>query len=109
MKIYSVVIAPFARGQLEDLYDYISNENGEARAQKFVGRINSSILSLSTFPERGTRRDDLRPNLRIMGYARRVTIVFSVDKKRDIVMIHGVFYGGQNYEAMIDQIDPTID
>ena len=33
---------------------------------------------LSTFPERGTRRDDLRPGMRTLGYRRRVTIAFTV-------------------------------
>jgi hypothetical protein len=30
------------------------------------------------FPERGRRRDDLRPGLRIIGFGRRVTIAFHV-------------------------------
>ena len=58
-------------------------------------------MSLSTFPERGTKRDDLRPNLRTMGYARRVTIAFSVDAVANVVAIHGVFYGGQDFENLL--------
>ncbi len=52
-----------------------------------------------TFPERGTRRDDIRPNLRTFGYKRRVTIAFSVEDERAV--IHGVYYGGQNAEDML--------
>jgi toxin ParE1/3/4 len=51
------------------------------------------------FPERGTRRDDLSPGLRIVGYRRRATIAFTVES--DAVIIQGIFYGGQDYEAAL--------
>ncbi|MGB5087418.1 MAG: type II toxin-antitoxin system RelE/ParE family toxin [Methylocystis silviterrae] len=57
---------------------------------------------LETFPERGTRRDDLRPGLRTIGFRRRVTIAFAVET--DAVTIIGIFYGGQDLEAAL-QID----
>jgi hypothetical protein len=58
-------------------------------------------LSLATFPERGNKRDDIRPNLRTKGFARRVTIAFSVDPKNNVVAIHGIFYGGQDFEPLL--------
>ncbi len=36
-----------------------------------------------------------------MGYARRVTLAFSVNITTVIVAIHGGFYGGQNFEHLI--------
>jgi toxin ParE1/3/4 len=54
---------------------------------------------METFPQRGTRRDDLRPGLRTIGFRRRVTIAFAVEA--DTVMIIGVFYGGQDFEAAL--------
>lgn len=50
-----------------------------------------------TFPERGTRRDDVRPNLRTIGCKRRATIAFSIEQ--ETVVVHGVYYGGQNFEG----------
>jgi toxin ParE1/3/4 len=58
-------------------------------------------LSLATFPERGTKRDDIRANLRTIGYARRVTIAFSVNALAKTVAVHGVFFGGQDFERLL--------
>lgn len=54
---------------------------------------------LHTFPNRGTRRDDVRPGLRITNYKKRAVIAFAVDAK--LVSIIGVYYGGQDYEAAL--------
>ena len=39
------------------------------------------------------------------GYARRVTIAFSVNVATEIVAIHGVFYGGQDFEQLLRDTD----
>ena len=75
------------------------------RAEEFVGRIVADCLSLESFPERGSKRDDVRPNLRTKGYARRVTIAFSVNAETIVVAIHGVFYGGQDFEQLLRETD----
>ena len=98
---YSVVFTPRAERQLDSLYSYIADRNGTARAEHFLGRIVTACEALRTSPERGTKRDDIRPNLRTMGYARRVTIAFSVDTAAGMVAIHGVFYGGQDFETLL--------
>lgn len=105
MKRYTVVFTPRAEQQLADLYAYIANDSGEARAEKFVGAIVADCLSLATFPERGSKRDDIRPNLRTKGYALRVTLAFSVDHLAASVAIHGVFYGGQDFEPSLRDPD----
>ena len=79
MALYSVVFTPRVERQLAELYSYVADNSGETRAEKFVGSRVADCLSLSSFPERGTRRDDIRPNLRTMGYSRRATIAFSVN------------------------------
>ena len=38
----------------------------------------SYCLAFDYFPERGVRRDELRPGLRIVGFERRVTIAFHI-------------------------------
>src|SRR4030088_3019101 len=47
------------------------------------------------FPERGTRRDDLRPGLRVTGFERRVTIAFHVTA--EAVIIDRILYGGHDF------------
>jgi toxin ParE1/3/4 len=54
---------------------------------------------LQTFPRRGIRRDDIRPGLRITNYKKRAVIAFDVDA--EMVSIIGVFYGGQDYETVL--------
>jgi toxin ParE1/3/4 len=101
MKAYTVFFTLRAERQLDKLYAYIADNSSVARAENFVGAVVADCLSLSTFPERGTRQDDIRPNLRTKGYARRVTIAFSVDVQASVVSIHGVFYGGQDFEKLL--------
>lgn len=105
MRHYAVVFTPRAERQLASLYAYIADDSGETRAQDFVGRIVGDCLALATFPERGTKRDDIRPDLRTKGFARRVTIAFSVDQTTTVVAIHGVFYGGQDFEKALRETD----
>ncbi len=52
-------------------------------------------------PNRGTRRDDVRPSLRITNYKRRAVIAFAVDDATLRVTIIGIYYGGQDYEAAL--------
>lgn len=101
MKSYTVKFAARTTSQLTELYTYIADHSGESRASHFVGGIIDCCRALETFPERGTKRDDIYPHLRTLGYARRVTIAFTVDPAETTVIIHGVFYGGQDFEQLL--------
>lgn len=94
---YRIVFTPEARDQLLSIHRYIAAEASADRASAFVTAIVDYCESLRTFPKRGTRRDDLRPGLRTVGFRRRVTIAFAVEEQ--IVAIIGVFYGGQEISA----------
>jgi plasmid stabilization system protein ParE len=63
-----VTFAPEALADLYKLYDDIALDGGAGRAQSYTDRIIAHCLGRVTFPERGTRRDDLRPGLRIADY-----------------------------------------
>jgi toxin ParE1/3/4 len=65
----------------------------------YTDGIISYCESLSTFPQRGTQRDDVRPGLRITNYKKRAVIAFAVTNEE--VFILGVFYGGQDYETLL--------
>jgi len=103
MKSYVVLFSPRAELHLEGLYRYIADNSGEARADRYVGQIVTACKALSTFPARGTKRDDIRSGLRTMGYARSATIAFSVNEARVCVTIHGIFYGGQDFTSALDE------
>jgi toxin ParE1/3/4 len=76
MKRFEVSFRPLAEADLFDLYRYVAREAGPKVAQAYIDRIEAACLSLESFPERGARRDDIRPGLRTIGFERRVTIVF---------------------------------
>jgi toxin ParE1/3/4 len=99
MKRFKVRFRPLARADLIDLYDYIAAEAGSDVAGAYVDRIEAACLALESFPKRGTQRDDIRSGLRTLGFERRATIVFQV--QRAAVVIVRVFYGGQDYERIL--------
>jgi plasmid stabilization system protein ParE len=55
--------------------------------------------SLCTLPHRGAIRDDVRLGLRSTSYKKRAAIAFDVGA--ELVSIIGVFYGGQDYETLL--------
>jgi plasmid stabilization system protein ParE len=96
---YQVVFSPVAEAQLAALYRYIAEAATPTTAARYVNAIIDYCESLETFPMRGTQRDDIRTGLRVTNYKRRALIAFTVDQNR--VSILGVFYGGQDYETVL--------
>ncbi len=69
--------------------------------------IVSYCESLSTLPQRGNQRDDVRPGVRTTHYKKRAVIAFAVTIEE--VFILGVFYGGQDHETMLqDDSDNSV-
>ena len=79
------------------MHEYIATHAGENRADVYLDRIVTFCKGLTTFPVRGTERDDLLPGLRVTGFERRITVAFVVTD--DAVLIEGIFYGGRDFEA----------
>lgn len=107
MKSLTVEYSAMATSQLTDLRLHIEAESGIRRATSFVDRLIDYCNGLSTFPERGTRRDDITPGLRLLGFRRRATIAFTVEPHA--VVVQGIFYGGQDVEAAFGQRDAQED
>lgn len=98
---YSVRFLPAATRDLRTIFDFIVPKAGDDVARDFVASLHGYCLGLDTFPERGTLRNDLRPNLRLLGYRRKATIAFTVQD--DAVMILRIFGRGQNVEAELER------
>jgi toxin ParE1/3/4 len=98
-----VLFAPEALADLRDLYDLIANASEPERALAYVQGIRQTCLGLAEFPERGTRRDAIRPGLRTFGYRRRVTIAFHVTESA--VFVDRILYGGRDLEALLGPDD----
>lgn len=98
---YSVVFTPEAEEQLAELYRYIAANGSPITAERYTNAIVTYCEELHTFPHRGTRRDDVRPGLRITNYKKRTVIAFAVDDAAMRVSVIGVYYGGQDYETVL--------
>lgn len=96
MRARRVVIAPEARDDLLALYDWIAEAAGSDIALSFIDRLERYCRGLSHASERGSRRDDIRPGLRIVGFERRLTVAFAVDD--ETVSILRLFYRGRDWE-----------
>ena len=77
MKTYGVVFAPEAEDDLVELYDYIADHGSPTVAAWYVEAIVEYCEGLATFAHRGTRREDIRPGLRITNYKRSAVIAFA--------------------------------
>lgn len=75
----------------------------ETIAGEYIDRIEAACLALADYPERGTKRDDILPGLRIVGFERRVTIAFRVLKTW--VEIVTIAYAGGDFEGELGEGD----
>lgn len=98
MRRFDLVFLPEARDDLDSLYAWIADQSGERVADHFIGRLRSFCFNLTLAPERGRRRDELLPGLRLLGYRRRATIAFTI--QGDAVVILRIAYRGRNVDAL---------
>ena len=94
-----VIFSPEAEEQLVALYGYIAEAASPDTAAQYTEAIVSYCECMGNFPLRGTMRDDVRPGLRITNYKKRTVIAFAVEDGQ--VSVIGVFYGGQDYETIL--------
>lgn len=85
--ILEVLYSPEASTDLEDIFDYVAESTGQpGLARNYVLRIKRACSRLSHFPHRGSRRDDLAPGLRMIGFEKRATIVFSIEPPGVVIL-----------------------
>lgn len=94
-----VVFAPEALADLQAMYDAIAEASSPARAFAYVEALRRHLTGFGDFPERGTRRDRIRPGLRTVGYRRRVTVAFAL-KDTEVIILR-LLYGGRDVEALL--------
>lgn len=75
-------------------------------AHRYTNAIVTYCETLQTFPLRGARSDDIRPELRVTNYKGRAVIAFNVSSER--VNIIGVFYSGQDYQTALNPPESDI-
>ena len=100
---YRVVFSPEAEEQLVALYHYVSDAASPEIATRYTEGIVNYCNSLQVSPLRGTMRDDIRPGLRVTNYKKRTVIAYAVFA--DSVTILGIFYGGRDYETILEVME----
>lgn len=104
MTPYSVYFMPDAVADLAAIYDYITETSGFPDvAYAYMQRLRQTCEGLTLAPERGTKRDDIRKNLRILALEKNAVAAFEVQEDKRIVIILNVFYGGRDYETLLLQ------
>ena len=96
MKRRDVILSPDARVDLSQIYSRIADAGSPTNALRYIERIAAFCEKMDIASERGTRRDDLRTALRVIGFERRVSIAFVVEA--EAVVILRIFYGGRDWE-----------
>lgn len=99
MKQRTVEIAPEARKDLFEIYNWIADAVGPQTALRYIERLETYCAGLALASERGTQRNDIRMGLRTIGFERRATIAFTVS--RDHVTILRIFQGGRDWEVVL--------
>ena len=99
MKRRDVFVDPLAQNDLNHIFDVIAELAGQTTGAAYVEKIMAHCLTFDLASERGARRDDIRPGLRITGYRRRVTIAFTVSDTQ--VRLLRIFYGGVDWEPLL--------
>jgi toxin ParE1/3/4 len=99
---YRIFYTPAAESDLSELISFLAVRGGAQRAFGYVSRIKTFCDSLEYFPKRGIARDDLEPGLRLIGFENRVTIAFSIELEK--ILIIRILYGGRNIDTILGTV-----
>jgi toxin ParE1/3/4 len=94
-------LAPQARAELSNIWNYFARESGNAAvADGVIDAITERFHLLAQYPRMGRSRDDLRAGLRSFPVGQYV-IIYTIDDE-DVQILH-VFHGRQDIEGQLGQ------
>jgi toxin ParE1/3/4 len=92
-------LSPEAEAELDAIWWYLAEQSGSPEiAGSAIASITERFHLLSTYPQLGRRRDDLRPGLRSYP-AGSYVIVYRIDGP-DVLVLH-IFHGSRDIEALL--------
>lgn len=97
--IYGVTYSSEAKTDLAEMLEFIAGRSSLVTAERFTDAVVKACESLGLAPYRGTNRNTLRPDLRTVGFRRRVTIAFHV--REGEVRILRILYGGRSLDKAL--------
>ncbi len=101
---YAIVYTDDAGQDLEDIYDYVAEHDGFARADGLLEHLIETVARLATHPERGNVPKELRAlgitDFRELHY-KPYRIIYEVDGDRAVV--HGILDGRRDMQTLLQQ------
>jgi toxin ParE1/3/4 len=76
-----------ADADLDTIYEWMASEADPETALRYMLRIEAAAEKLADFPNRGSPRDEIRPRLRSVPFARSVTIFYTVGEDQ-VLIVH---------------------
>lgn len=98
--IFTVILSELATHDLISIEDWLVERAGAEIAANYIDRIVAQIRALDVFPNRGTPRNDLKPDVRSLGFERRITILYAV--QHDVVQILRVIHTTRDLAGLLD-------
>lgn len=84
--VYRVRFSPTAARDIEALFAYVEEQAGPDVALDYLGRLRRYINKFETFPKRGSILKLRRKNVRVVGFERRIAIVFTVGRGEVVIL-----------------------
>ncbi len=102
MKRYEVLLTPDAQLDVQDIYDYIANNDSELKADAVIEKLQAIMISLENFPQRDTVTKELR-DIGISDYRevyfKPYRIIYRT--RQEQVMIYLVVDGRRNMQTVL--------
>ncbi|CAN5520975.1 hypothetical protein BH10ACI4_BH10ACI4_01730 [soil metagenome] len=94
---HEVIFSSEAEQQLRELEEYLSERFYPANAERYIRRLTEACIALGLAPYRGTKRNDLIPDMRTIGFERRAAIYFKIIDNQVIIL--SIHYGGRSFQT----------
>ncbi len=94
-----------AKADLLGIYDWIADQADPDTALAYTSRIEAACHGLTSFPKRGTPRDDILSGLRTISFERKGVIAYMVGKDR--VRILAILHHGRDLGLAFREDDPV--
>lgn len=100
MKRYRVTFRKAAKTDLQAIFSFILEVSRSRRtAVGYIRRVRDRCARIGDAPFSGVARPDLDAGLRMAVFERRIVILYLVENDR--VRITNIFFGAQDYEALL--------
>lgn len=94
-----LLVSKAAEADLLEIWSYTAESFGVSQADRYLERLASGLRACATSPNRGRRRDDLRPGYRSVLIRRHVAFyTFNTDT----VLVQRVLHGSMDPDRNLD-------